>query len=155
MAIEEFNNEQLKTKPIQKEEYSASSKKSTYDEYGKLNKVKKISKATTITFTIIGAGLILASVGGFTFGYKPTAVVKTFSLNATTTTIEYNVEISESKVDPLIIQIHNQFMKEQKEITIGVNEGEFNNLKPGMQYKISILEKGVLVKSQNLFTQYA
>ena len=98
---------------------------------------------------------ILASVGGFTFGYKPTAVVKTFSLNATTTTIEYNVEISESKVDPLIIQIHNQFMKEQKEITIGVNEGEFNNLKPGMQYKISILEKGVLVKSQNLFTQYA
>ena len=155
MAIEEYNNEQLKTKKIQNVEYSETSKKSKYHEYGKLNKVNKISRVASITVTVVGAGLILASIGGFTFGYKPTAVVETFNLNAGTDYIAYSVEISESKVETLIIQIHNQFMKEQQKITVGLNEGQFDGLKPGMQYKISILEKGVLVKSQNLFTQYA
>ena len=154
MAIEEYNQEQLKPKKVQKQEYSATGTKSVYSEYGKIDNVKKVSTAIKITVTVIGAGLILASVGGFTFGYKPTAKVSTFELTAGTDHIDYNVTISESKADSLIIQIHNQFIKRQEEITVGENVGSFTDLKPGMQYKISIIENKVLVTSKNLFTLY-
>lgn len=155
MANEDYNNIAPKTNPIPKEEYSPSASKQVIHEYGRIEKSKTIAKVTSIVLTVVGAGLILASVGGYTFGYKTTAMIETFELTAGTDHIEYNIYVGSSKVEPLKVQIHNQFMKRSEEIYIGSNIGEFEDLKPGMQYKISILEKGSLVASKNITTKYA
>ena len=150
--MEDFNKEQVKSKPIQKEEYSSRGAKTVAPEYGVSKKAKKAAKATSIILTFVGAGLLLGSIFSFSWTYRTTAVVEQFKLTAGVDFVDYDIVIKNMSTETLTLKIHNQFMSEERIIIMGQNTGSFTGLTSGMQYKISILEKNVLVKSQTITT---
>ena len=150
--MEEFNNDQLNTTKIQKSGYSDNGSVAKPEEYGSLKKAKRVSKVTTTLLTIVGAGLVLGSIISFSFTYKPTAVIEQFDLEAETTAINYDIVIKNMDTETLTLKIHNQFISRTETIIMGRTLGSFTELTPGMQYQVSIIEKDVLVKSQNITT---
>lgn len=150
--MEEYNNEQLKTTGIQKSGYSNNGNAEKPTEFGSLQKAKKVSKATTVILTIVGAGLILGSIVSFSFTYKPTAVIERFDLEAEATAINYDIVINNMNTETLTLKIHNQFMSRSETIIMGRTVGSFVELTPGVQYTISIIENDVLVKAQHITT---
>ncbi len=153
--MEEYNNDQLKTKGIQNTGYSDNGSSPKPTEYGTIQKAKKVSKVTTVVLTVVGAGLVLGSIVSFSLTYKPTAQVEVFNLIAESTKINYEIVISDMTPETVTLKIHNQFMSRTEQIVMGRTVGSFEELTPGVQYTISIIEKDVLVKRQNITTLYA
>ena len=153
--MEEYNNDQIKSSGLQSSGYSDNGSTPKAKEFGSLQKAKKISKATTIVLTIVGAGLILGSIVSFSFTYKPTAEIERFELTAQETAIEYDIVIKNMNTETLTLKIHNQFMSRTETIIMGRTVGSFTELTSGMQYKISIIENGVLVQAHNITTLYS
>ena len=150
--MEEFNKEKLQSKKPQVNEFSSTVTKAPASEFGPVKKAKTITKATSIILTVVGVGLIFGSVITFTWSYRTTAVVDKFVLDVGADSIGYDIVISSMKTDTLTLKIHNQFMEEQRQIILGESIGTFVNLKPGLTYKISLLEKNVIIKSKTVTT---
>ena len=153
--MDEYNKEFSNHNEIQKEELSPIPKNPEPKEYGTTVKAKKVAKVTSIALTVIGISLVLGSVISFALTVRTTTKVQTFNLTAEATQINYEVNITESKSDSISIKIHNQFMSRTIPIGVGEYIGSFTELTPGMQYKISVLEKNNVVKSQNITTLYS
>lgn len=153
MAEKQYNDDALKTKKIQKEEYSDNGSSEKPTEYGKISaKSKKVGKVAGIIITIVGAGLVLGSILQYSFVYKPTAVIDKFQLEAERTSIKYDVVVKDMDTEYLTLKLYNQFVTRTEQIILGENIGYFEDLKPGFTYTISIIEKDVLVKKQTITT---
>lgn len=152
--MDEYNNDFQINNSVGKNEHSDIPKQKTAEEFGTIEKAKKVAKVTSIVLTVVGVSLILGSVISFTVLVKTTAKVETFNLTAEATQINYEINITESKTEELTLKIYNNFMSRATTIGVGVTYGAFSDLTPGMEYKVSILEKNTVVKSQNITTQY-
>lgn len=153
--MDEYNQEFSKYNSVQNEEHSNIPNNPKVEEFATIAKAKKVARVTSIVLTVIGISLILGGVISFTLLEKTTAKVEKFELTAEATQINYDINITESKnEDKLTLKIHNQFMS--RTISLGVGEyiGAFSELTPGIEYKVSILEKNATVKSQTITTLY-
>ena len=65
--MEEFNKDQLNTKPLPKQEYSDIGTTEPIKEYSSYKKAKTTAKITSLVITIIGASLVIGSFLTFSF----------------------------------------------------------------------------------------
>ena len=153
--MDEYNSEQLKTEPLPKEEIPTNSKKEKVEEFGTMKKAKTTAKVTSIVLTVVGISLIVGSVISIGLSTRTSTVVDRFDLVANETSIDYDISISKSNDERLVVKIHNQFMSRTTGIVIGENIGSFTQLEPGIQYTIAILENNKTVTSQKITTTFS
>ena len=118
--------------------------------------VKKQKTTTRVVVTCVVAVGATGFVVGTTLQFIPeksTALVTQFSAQATETSIAYTVEATVNVGNSLYIRLHNQFTDRKEEIDSGkVVTGEFLNLAKHMDYKITLYENSISIKTINIST---
>lgn len=118
--------------------------------------VKKQKTTTRVVVTCVVAVGATGFVVGTTLQFIPeksTALVTQFSAEATETSISYTVEATVNVGNSLYIRLHNQFTDRKEEIDSGkVVTGEFLNLAKHMDYKITLYENSISIKTINIST---
>ena len=117
---------------------------------------KKQKFATRLTVTCV----ITVGATGFVVGTtlqlipeKSTALVTQFDVTATETSVSYTVEATVNVGNNLYVRLHNQFTDRKEEIDSGkVVTGEFLNLAKHMDYKVTLYENSISIKTISIST---
>lgn len=151
--MEEYNKDQLDTNKLPKSEHSDIGTTEPIKEYSSYKKAKTTAKVTSLVITLIGASLVIGSFLTFAFvNNKITTKVDSFEITAGVTDVSYDIVISETKSDKLILKLHNSYVTMTRDLSSGETIGSFTQLKSNTQYTVSILENNILVKSEKILT---
>lgn len=119
----------------------------------RIKKSKTTTKIVTGIVIAIGATGLVVSGGIKLFQNKSTALVTTFEVTSTETTISYEVEATVNANKKLYIRVHNYFTDRKEELESDTPvSGVFEDLQKHMTYKVTLYEDKIAIQTIKIAT---